>query len=84
MKYLDIVIEDVERIKKGRETINKSIPIVLILWIVFSVFSIVFYLLNLKVSAIWIGVLAISYFILEVGLIIKREIYSIMIFLKEK
>lgn len=84
MKYIDTVIEDSERLKKARKSINYGVDLTLIGFTSFAVISMFFLLINYPVTATFVAVLSISYLILMVGLIIKREIFSVMIYLKEK
>jgi len=82
MKYLDTVTENIDRVKKGRENINKGLVFIMLGWIVYIVLSLILYLTQLYFSAIWIAVLGISFLILTVGIVVKREIYSLAILVK--
>jgi len=84
MKYLDTVVEDVERIKKGRENINKGIMLSLIFLIIIGLMACVLFSLSLKATAIFLLVIGVMYLIVLSTLVIKREIYGIMIYLKQK
>ena len=84
MKYLDTVVEDTDRIKKGRKNINIGITLLLICFTITSLLSFCLYYIGFIITGIYFIALAVCYFILMASLIIKREIYSIAIILKEK
>ena len=83
MKYLDTVTESVERIKEGRNNINKGITFIFIIWILFFIITFLVFIVDID-YAIWLSTFVILYLILLISLVIKREIYSIAILLKEK
>ena len=80
--YLDTVKENAERIRKARNKINNT-AIAMLLGFAFLTLT----GLYAHYKIIWgydiFLFAAVIYLILGVGLIIKREIYSVMIFLKE-
>jgi len=84
MKYLDTVTEGIDRIKEARENINKLVIYVLLAFVGFMSVSLVLYIVDMKASAIWMGLFAICYLMLMIGLVVKREIYSLAIILKQK
>jgi len=75
--YLDIAKEDPERIKKGRKNVERTATLSLMM------FGISLILIGVTNTIIF-GHLSIIFLIMMIGLIIKREIYSIAIILKEK
>jgi len=83
MKYLDTVTESTDRLKEARNNINKGILFLLFAFVIsfiLGVFSIFFsYSFSLLC---YTG--AICYLVLMIGLILKREIYSLAILIKEK
>lgn len=84
MKFLDTVVEDVDRIKKGRSNINIGITLLFVGFIIYSIIFLVFYGFGYKASAIFLMLFCVMDLILIFALIIKREIYSIAILIKEK
>lgn len=78
MKYLDIVVEDVERINEGRRNINTGATVIFLTFI-FSIF--VFYFIN---DILFFGVISILCLVILCGLMIKREIYSLAILIKKQ
>jgi len=84
MKFLDTSIENVERIKEGRDSINMGILGLIIIWICFSVFSLILYFIGYYFSAIWFGVFCVEYIVLIGWLVLKRESYSLAILIKEE
>lgn len=84
VKYLDTVVEDSERIRKGREHINRGINFIFCLFLFFLVGALILYFLEFYVYSFYFWCITIVYTILLVALIHKRETYSVMIYLKEK
>jgi len=83
MEFLDTVDADVVRIRKGRCNIQRGIS-----FLFFSIFVVMFLIVigTLVISVIFLllfSVLFVALVVLLVGLVLKREIYSMMIFLKE-
>ena len=84
MKYIDTVTEGVERLKDARKNMNKGVILLFISWIFVMIFSIFLFFIKWKVSATWFAALSVGYLVMIFGLIIKREIFSMMIYLKEE
>lgn len=83
MKYLDMVVEDVDRIDTGRLNLNRTIYFLFGCWLFFMCFSMILYLINYFFSAIFMSMFAVSYLILISALVVKREIYSLAILIKK-
>lgn len=84
MKFLDTVTENIDRIDEARNNLNKGINFLFIGFCIFGFISLFFYLFDYKVTAIYLMILNSMYLLLIVGLMIKREIFSLAIILKEK
>lgn len=84
MKYLDTTIENVDRIKKARVNINKAVIFCIFLYIIFYSVGLYIYSIEYIVSGLYFFILSIGTLILFVGLVVKREIYSLAIIMKEK
>jgi hypothetical protein len=84
--YLKTDEESVEKIKKARAKINKIIFLLFIEFFVVAVFTIYFILTGDTTKFALLILLGFSYcilnFVLLIGLVIKRELYSVMIFMK--
>lgn len=74
MKYIDTSIENIDRLKKAREHINTGAT-----FISFCSFICLF----LGFFKTLFFYCSIFFIVLCVGLMVKREIFSIMIYLKE-
>jgi len=83
LDYLDVVVEDVERLERGRSNLNKSAFFILSLWLIFTIFSLMFYSIGFYFTCIVLLVCCTMNCVIFVGLIIKREIYGVMIYLKK-
>ena len=81
-KYLDTSVENINRIKEARNNVNKIAVFSLIAYIICYSIACIFYLAGINVGSILIMTCGLIFILLSVGLIIKREIYSIMIFLR--
>jgi len=74
-KYVDTSKEDIERLKSARKHINWGAFFCIYFFAFLAVFGIFF--------AVILIFLSILFLILGIGLVLKREIYSMMIYLKE-
>jgi len=83
-EFLDTTIEDVERIKKGRANINKTTTFTTVMFVFFLILGVFFYQVNYFFSAIYSMTFAIVLLFLDTALVLKREIFSLAIILKEK
>lgn len=84
MKFLDTAVEDVDRIKKGRNNINIGITLLFVGFIIYGIISLGLYAFEYKASAIFMMLFCVMDLILISALIVKREIYSLAILIKEK
>ena len=88
MKYIDTSTAPIERLKQARENINIGTIILIIasfLLIWLGALSPLLFSSNIKIYiTLFCYVSAIGYLMLVVGLILKRELYSIVILIKEK
>jgi len=84
VKYTDCVVEDVETIKDKRKNINLTAHVSLIYFFITYVTSFICYFLHYNVLGILLMVAGCILMVLIVGLIIKRELFGIVILLKEK
>jgi len=75
VKYIDISKENIERLKSARKHINWGAFFCLYFFAFLAVFGMFFAAVLLFIS--------ILFLILGIGLVLKREIYSMMIYLKE-
>ena len=82
LNYLDTTIESIERLKEARENINKAIFIDFIVFVFSFFFSFFLFFIVNQMIGIYFVVLSAMYVITIIGLILKREIYGIMIYLK--
>ena len=82
--YKDTVVETVESIKKSRNNINLTAFLLLIPYAFFYSMGSVLYLFGYNITGIYFFILAVCFLILMIGLVVKREMYSIMIYLKEE
>jgi len=82
--YIHTEKADINHIIKGRKSINIILHICGFFSILFLIFSLLFYTYDYYYSSIYYGVLAVIYLFLNGILIIKREIYSMMIFWRSK
>lgn len=82
--YTDTVTTSAKVLRDKRKRINKTAFYGIVMFFVVAFESVGLYLLGLKVTSLFIGVFSLSLVVIFVGLIVKRELYSIMIFLKEK
>ena len=82
MKYLDTSIEDVDRIKEARNNINKGTILTLLFSFIILLLGVAFMFYDEYSLGISFLVIAVFYFIMAIGLILKREIFSMMIFLR--
>lgn len=81
--YLDTVTEDAERIRKARDRINITSAVMLIEFLIFILIG--FYLMYNEISGYYFFyIFSLMPLIIGVSLVIKRELFSIMIFLKEE
>ena len=82
--FLDTSIEDIDRIKKGRKTIHCAVLLSTIMELTYILMFFVSLWLNVSVGlSIILLMFAVYFCATSATLIIKREIYSAMIFLKE-
>jgi len=79
MKYLDTTIESIERIEGGRKHINAGITFMAIVSFV-SLFIGTLFNSYFGIIFLSFGIFSI---VVVIGLVLKREIFSMMIFLKE-
>lgn len=84
MKYLDTVTEDVDRIEEARKNIWKGILFLFAGFCILGFISLFFYLIEYKLTAILMMIISGMYLTLMIGLMVKREIYSLTILIKEK
>lgn len=84
MEFLDTAEADVVRIRKGRKNIQRGITAMVLLIFVTMFFIIVGTLVISFLFLLLFTILFVGMFVLIVGLIVKREIFSMMIYLKEK
>lgn len=84
IKFKDTVKADVADLKVARENLHKGIILLLFAWIMILCLALCFYFIQHKVTALMFLGCSILYLIIVVALIIKREIYSVMIYLKQK
>ena len=84
LKYLDTCVVDIDRLKKARSNINKGTTLTFIFSILILVMGATFMFFDELSLGITLLVLASFYLIMAIGLVIKREIFSIMIFLRTK
>lgn len=84
MKYLDTSFENIERIKEARVNINKGIMLLSCLYGISGIFSLGLFLFGYKTSGIFMLLFCVMYIILIGALVIKRELFSIAILIKEK
>ena len=82
--YIHTDTANVERIEKGRKNINRMVHICDYICIFFLVFSLFFYIIHYYYSAIFYGILACAYMVMGGYLMVKREIYSFMIYRRKK
>ena len=81
--FLDTVKEDAVRIRKGRKNLHRGILCVLVV-IYLICFIVMFALVTNNFVNLYFGLmLFVALIVLYVGMIIKREIYSVVILLKE-
>lgn len=85
MKFLDTATEEVVRIKEGRRNINIGITIIFFAFLTSAtlLFLSLFYQIVFTFM-FFSGVLCILSLILMGVLVLKREIYSLAVLLKEK
>ena len=83
LKYLDIVVESSERLRKARENINTGVLMILICFIIFGIASSFCVLFDYMLLAFLLLGYAVMYLLLLMGLVLKREIYSLSIFIKD-
>jgi hypothetical protein len=81
--YKDTVVETVESIRNSRKNINILACLLIIPYAFFAFIGLGFYLIGYIVTGLYMFAGALGFLILLGCLIIKREIYSIMIYLKE-
>ena len=81
--YLDTALEDTERIKKARSNINKWAVISVIIFFIVFIFGYFLYSIGLKVTGLMFVIISLIYLILSGELVIKRELFSIAILIKE-
>lgn len=84
MKYLDTVIESKERLDKARNNLNIGIILLFIGFTITGFAGIGLYLVGYIVSGLYLMILSAMYLMLIVSFIIKREIYSLAILIKEE
>jgi len=82
--YKDTVVETVESLKKSRNNINILACLLITPYAFFAFIGLGFYLIGYIVTGLYMFAGALGFLILLGCLIIKREIYSIMIYLKEE
>jgi len=82
MKYIDTTVESVDRLKEARENINKGIIVLLIVFASIGILGAVFFAFEYTATGIMFLISSSMYLCLLVGLIIKREIYSLAIIMK--
>lgn len=81
--FIDTATEDIERLKKARKNIHTATIISMSMEIFFL--GVIFILLLVNAPIIFIAtsiIFAVYFAVSSTALVIKREIYSIMIFLK--
>jgi len=83
LKYIDTVVESSERLRKARENINTGALIILIFFIILDMSSSLCVLFDYMLLAFLLLGYAIMYLLLFMGLVLKREIYSLSIFIKD-
>ena len=81
-KYLDTTKEDAERLKKARSNINKGCALASITFILAYLIGVLFLLISVTIGLLFI-VIGIIFVVMSGNLMIKREIFSMMIWLKE-
>ncbi|MBD3263642.1 MAG: hypothetical protein GF375_00890 [Candidatus Omnitrophica bacterium] len=82
-KYLDLTKEDTKRIKEARANINKWAVISFIIFGIVFAFGYVLYFLDYNVTGLMFIIISLIYLILSGELVLKREIFSIALMLKE-
>jgi hypothetical protein len=82
--YKDTVVEDVESIKESRSNINKGACLTVIPYAIFFFMGVILHMMGYIVTGIYFIIIAVAFLILMMGLVLKREMYSIMIYLKEE
>ena len=82
--YLDTAEESINRIKEGRRNLNSGVLVTFGLFL-FMVFLTVVTILTGSFFSVFInGIILILTLSLYIGMVIKRELYSIAILMKEK
>lgn len=84
MEYLDTAKEDIVRIRKGRKNIQRGISFLFLMIFVVLFIIIIGTLVISFLFLLLFTVLFVALIVLLIGLVVKREIYSLMIFLKEE
>ena len=84
MEFIDTATEDVERIKKARENISKGATLMLIPFGIMAFTGLGLYFVGYIVTGLYFMASSLCYTVLIVGLIIKREIFSLAILIKEE
>ena len=80
LKYIDTATEDIERLKDARKHINMAMFLMSYLSIICLI---IFVVITSEINLIYL-VLTIYCLVTSTCLIVKREIYSAMIFLRGK
>jgi len=81
--YLDTVFENKERILQGRKHVNMGCTITAILLLIANIFFVYQLLFGSYFIALLLLMVSVTFDVLLMGLILKREIYSLAITLKE-
>jgi hypothetical protein len=84
LDYIDTTNEDINRLKEARKNIHIGTLLLGLLVILSLIFFEYFLFIGEWHYMDFFSFMAIIYLVLMVGLIIKREIFSIMIFLRTK
>jgi len=83
-EFTDTVKADASELILKRERIHYGAIFLLVAWAFITFIALVMWGVGYRATALLVETLALVYVFLCIGLIIKREIYSMMIYLKEK
>jgi len=83
LKYLDTVEENVERLRKARDNMNLSIILMGVTAVFMFCIGLYLYLELLLITGIYFFIMGMMDIILLVGIVLKRETYSLVILIKE-
>jgi len=84
LKYLDTVTENIERIEKARIHLNEGIVLSLIGFGLINIVGLIIYIYGYPITSIIFFVFGFIYFLMMIAMVIKREIFSMMIFFKKQ